>query len=240
MSIISPHLCGRKIKPAMDKRCLQGVLFDLDGTLLDTAPDLIHACNTAVVEAGLEPQALPSLRPMISGGAYAMLKLTLNANARKADLDSLEERMLSIYRENIAVHTQFFDGMGDVLDELESRGISWGIVTNKLSCFTDPLLESLGLHTRSGCVISGDTLPEMKPHPMPMLEACRRIGRSPTACVYIGDARRDIEAGKNAGMATLAALYGYIPENDPPHAWGADGLLHQPSDLLAWLDGELA
>ena len=146
--------------------------------------------------------------------------------------------MLSIYRDNIAVHTSFFDGMDKVLDELEDRGISWGIVTNKLSCFTDPLLQSLDLDTRSGCVISGDTLPEMKPHPMPMLEASRRIGIAPGECVYIGDARRDIEAGKNAGMATLAALYGYIPLNDPPHDWGADALLGQPSDLLTWLDGE--
>ncbi len=223
----------------MARQSLRGVLFDLDGTLLDTAPDLIHACNAAVVEAGLVPQSLHALRPMISGGGSAMLRLTLNANAREADLESLLERMHSIYSENIAVHTRFFDGMGGVLDELENRGLSWGIVTNKLSCFTDPLLQSLDLFTRSGCVISGDTLPEMKPHPMPMLEACRRIGSSPGASVYIGDARRDIEAGKNAGMATLAALYGYISENDPPDSWGADGLLSQPVDLLAWLDGEL-
>ncbi|MCX7110078.1 MAG: HAD-IA family hydrolase [Proteobacteria bacterium] len=220
--------------------CLWGVLFDLDGTLLDTAPDLAHACNTAVVEAGLEPQALEFLKPMVSGGASAMLRLALNANRSEADLERLEERMLSIYLDNIAVHTRFFAGMDEVLDELESRAISWGIVTNKLSCFTDPLLQSLGLDTRSGCVISGDTLPEMKPHPMPMWEACRRIGSVPAECVYIGDARRDIEAGKNAGMATLAALYGYIPENDPAHGWGADGLLRQPTDLLAWLDGTLA
>ena len=224
----------------MERQSLRGVLFDLDGTLLDTAPDLVHACNLAAVEAGLEPQALQALRPMVSGGASAMLRLTLNANAREADLESLEERMLSIYLENIAVHTRFFDGMDSVLDELENRGLCWGIVTNKLSCYTVPLLASLGLLTRPGCVVSGDTLPEMKPHPMPMWEACRLIGSDPAECVYIGDARRDIEAGKNAGMATLAALYGYIPENDPPHDWGADGLLSRPSDLLAWLDGTLA
>ncbi len=218
---------------------LRGVLFDLDGTLLDTAPDLVHACNTAVVEAGLEPQALERLKPMISGGAKAMLRLNLQANASELNLDDLEDRMLSIYQANIAVHTRFFDGMDKVLDELEARGLNWGIVTNKLSQFTDPLLQSLDLFARPGCIISGDTLPRMKPHPMPMLEACRRIGNTPDECVYIGDARRDIEAGKNAGMATLAALYGYIPADDPPQGWGADGLLNQPIDLLSWLDDVL-
>ena len=223
----------------MERQSFSGVLFDLDGTLLDTAPDLIHACNVAALEAGLQPQDLQALRPMVSNGASAMLQLMLDGQERDVDFENLLDRMLSIYQENIAVHTRFFDGMGAVLDELENRGLSWGIVTNKLGCFTDPLLQRLDLFTRSGCVISGDTLPQMKPHPMPMLEACRRIGSTPKECVYIGDARRDIDAGKNVGMATLVALYGYIPANDPPHHWGADGLLSQPIDLLAWLDGEL-
>jgi 2-phosphoglycolate phosphatase len=224
----------------MEKHSLRGVLFDLDGTLLDTAPDLAHACNLALAEAGFAPQALQALRPMVSGGAGAMLRLALNPDEGAADFQTVLERMLSIYLENIAVHTRFFDGMDSVLDELENRGLCWGIVTNKLSCYTVPLLASLGLLTRPGCVVSGDTLPKMKPHPLPMWEACRLIGSAPEECVYIGDARRDIEAGKNAGMATLAALYGYIPEHDPPHGWGADGLLSRPSDLLAWLDGTLA
>jgi len=220
---------------------LRGVLFDLDGTLLDTAPDLIAACNTACLEFGLVPQSLEALRPRISGGAPAMLAYTVAANGREADdFDGLLDRMLILYENNIAVHTGFFQGMAEVLDAVESRGMSWGIVTNKLSRFTDPLLESLGLHTRSGCVISGDTTAEAKPHPLPMLEASRRIGTPPETCVYIGDARRDIEAGKNAGMATLAALYGYIPHDDPAHEWGADALLTHPKDILAWLDGELA
>jgi len=223
----------------MERQSFSGVLFDLDGTLLDTAPDLVYACNVAALEAGLQPQDLQTLRPMVSNGASAMLQLMLDGQERDVDFDSLLDRMLSLYQDNIAVHTRFFDGMDGVLDELENRGLSWGIVTNKLACFTDPLLQSLDLFTRPGCVISGDTLPQMKPHPMPMLEACRRIGSKPAECVYIGDARRDIDAGKNAGMATLVALYGYIPENDPPHHWGADGQLSKPIDLLAWLDGEL-
>jgi phosphoglycolate phosphatase len=219
---------------------LRAVLFDLDGTLLDTAPDLVLACNTAAAEADLAPQALADLQPLVSGGAAAMLRYTVAANRREVDFDSLLNRMLTLYQDNIAVHTRFFDGMDAVLDDLERRGLSWGIVTNKHARFTDPLLEALGLHIRSGCVISGDTMAESKPHPMPMLEACRRIAIAPEACVYIGDARRDIEAGQNAGMATLAALYGYIPKTDPAEHWGADGFLNQPLDLLAWLDGEWA
>ena len=216
---------------------LRSVLFDLDGTLLDTAPDLAFACNTAVLEAGLEPQAIADLKPLISGGAPAMLRYTLAQNSRPVPFEPLLERMLELYQSNIATHTRFFDGVETVLDELERRNLSWGIVTNKITRFTEPLLQALNFQDRPGCVISGDTVPEKKPHPLPMLEACRRIGSEPQECVYIGDARRDIEAGRNAGMITLAALYGYVGASDPAHTWGADNLIEQPLDLLTWLDG---
>jgi phosphoglycolate phosphatase len=219
---------------------LRGVLFDLDGTLLDTAPDLVLACNTAAEEIGLPPLPLEALKPWVSHGAPAMLVRILETTPQKTDFEALHERTLALYEENIAVHTRLFVGMEAVLDEVERRGLSWGIVTNKYQRFTEPLLRQLNLHHRAGCAISGDTCAESKPHPMPMLEACRRINTAPEACVYIGDARRDIEAGQNAGMATLAALYGYVPEDDPAQHWGADALLNQPLDLLAWLDGELA
>lgn len=214
----------------------RAILFDLDGTLLDTAHDLAFACNTAAREAELTPQPLQALKPLISGGAAAMLAYTLTQSRKEADFDSLMERMLELYEENIAVHTRFFEGMESVLDELERRGLPWGIVTNKITRFTHPLLSKLELLDRPGCVISGDTLPEKKPHPAPMLEACRRIGSIPGECIYVGDARRDMEAGKNAGMKTLAALYGYVAEDDPAQTWGADGLLDDPRDLLKWLD----
>lgn len=214
----------------------QSVLFDLDGTLLDTAADLAFACNTTCCERGLKPQPVDALKPYISGGAEAMLRYTLEQNCLQTDLEPLLQRMLAIYQQNIAVHTRFFDGMETVLDELESQGLSWGIVTNKVTRFTEPLLKTLNLLDRPGCVISGDTLPEKKPHPMPMLEACRRMGSRPAECVYVGDARRDIEAGRNAGMTTLAALYGYVDENDPARAWGADGFIAHPHELLAWLN----
>jgi len=221
------------------KSTVRSVLFDLDGTLLDTAPDLAFACNAAVTEAGLQPQPMGALKPLISGGAAAMLRHTLAANRQEADLTPLLERMLAIYRENIAVHTRLFGGMEAVLVELETRNLSWGIVTNKVTRFTEPLLQSLNLLERPACVISGDTTPEHKPHPMPLLEACRRIGSRPSQCVYVGDARRDIEAGRNAGMTTLAALYGYVSTDDPAESWGADGLLQHPQELLSWLDGTL-
>ena len=219
---------------------LRGVLFDLDGTLLDTAPDFVLACNLAAAEFGLRGLTLDALRVEVSNGAPAMLRILLDSNQSEVDFDALHERMLALYEENIVVHTRFFDGMDAVLDEVEARGLSWGIVTNKQTRFTEPLLRVLDLHTRTGCAISGDTLAECKPHPLPMWEACRLIDVAPEACVYIGDARRDIEAGQNAGMATLAALYGYVPKDDPAHQWGADALLKEPLDLLAWLDGELA
>lgn len=224
----------------MKRDHLRGVLFDLDGTLLDTAPDLAAACNAAAAEFGLMPQPLEVLKPQVSHGAPAMLVRLMESNGREADFDALHERMLALYEENIAVHTRLFEGMEAVLDEVENRGLSWGIVTNKHRRFTEPLLRRLGLDSRAGCAISGDTLPRSKPHPMPMLEACRRIDAAPAACVYVGDARRDIEAGRNAGMATLAALYGYVPDDDPAQGWGADALLGGPLDLLAWLDGGLA
>jgi phosphoglycolate phosphatase len=219
---------------------LSAVLFDLDGTLLDTAPDLVLACNTAAAEFGLPGQSLEALRPWVSHGAPTMLLRVMEASRQATDFDALLNRMLVLYEENIAIHTCFFDGMEAVLDVLEQRGLAWGIVTNKHRRFTEPLLRSLNLHTRTGCAISGDTCATSKPHPLPMLEACRQINTDPAACVYVGDARRDIEAGQNAGMATLAAVYGYVPTDDPAQHWGADALLHKPLDLLAWLDGELA
>jgi phosphoglycolate phosphatase len=214
----------------------RAILFDLDGTLLDTAEDLVHACNAAASEAGLAPQPLAALRPLISGGAEAMLAHVRSQDPKPVDGRALLERMLNLYEDNIAVHTRYFEGIEAVLDELEHRGLPWGIVTNKVTRFTHRLLQSLGVFDRPGCIISGDTLAQKKPHPAPMLEASRRLKREASDCVYVGDARRDIQAGRNAGMHTLAALYGYVGDDDPARDWGADGMLGQPSDLLNWLD----
>lgn len=214
---------------------IRGVLFDLDGTLLDTAPDLVAAVNAALQHGGYPPRPPDELKPLISEGAPAMLRGGLGE--QPAEFGPLLERMLDIYETHIAVHTRFFDGMERVLEFLEQAALPWGIVTNKLSRFTDPLMQALGIDLRTGCIISGDTTEERKPHPLPLLEACRRLGRRPADVVYIGDAALDIEAGRRAGMATVAAAYGYLRPEDRPDQWGADALIERPEDLIPWLRG---
>jgi phosphoglycolate phosphatase len=219
---------------------VSAVLFDLDGTLLDTAPDLVFAANAALAEADIPPRSVDELKPCISGGAAVMLRCAFNGDYEPALFGRVLQRMLELYHAHVADRTRFFDGTESVLGELERRGIPWGIVTNKMSRFTDPLLKKLNLADRAGCVISGDTTAEKKPHPLPLLEASRRLNHPPEECVYIGDAPGDVEAGRRAGMTTLTALYGYIAAEHAPHDWGADGLLATPRDLLPWLDGALS
>jgi phosphoglycolate phosphatase len=220
--------------PSPSRQPIKGVLFDLDGTLLDTAPDLINAVNRALIEAGFPDQPAQRLKPLISRGAAEMIRAGVPSH--ESAFDAVLDRALSIYRDNVAVETQLFDGMGEVLDTLERQGMIWGIVTNKLSRFTDPLIDALGLADRAGCVISGDTTDQRKPHPLPLTEACKRAGLAPRQCVYVGDARIDIEAGRQANMTTLAALYGYIDPGDAPESWGADAAIEKPADLLNWLN----
>jgi phosphoglycolate phosphatase len=217
---------------------LRSLLFDLDGTLLDTSGDLIATCNAAAQEFGLEPMPPDKLKPQISGGAEAMLKQLAQHGANgvvDVDPNAVLNRMLDLYEKNIALHTRLFDGMAEVLALLQDSGLPWGIVTNKVERFTAPLMQSFDFAHRPGCVISGDTFSEKKPHPLPMLEASRILGCRPEQCAYIGDARRDIEAGQNAGMTTLAAAYGYVDESDPARNWGADVLIDHPRQLLEWL-----
>lgn len=232
---------------------ISAVLFDLDGTLLDTAPDLIAAANWALMEEGLPPCPMDEAKPYISGGARTILGFWLvksveqrpvlnypHANdvsaAYEPLFDRIMNRMLDRYEMNLCQHTRYFEGMETVLDQLDSSGLPWGIVTNKMSRFTTPLTEALELSRRTDCIISGDTTTERKPHPEPLLEASRRLGINPESCVYIGDAARDIEAGRRAGMATLAALYGYISAGEDIDSWGADDTLESPNELMAWIE----
>ncbi|MCU0736585.1 MAG: HAD-IA family hydrolase [Methylotetracoccus sp.] len=219
--------------PAKSEIC--GVLFDLDGTLLDTAPDLIFAVNSALREVGLPESSDAELTPLISRGAPTMLRRGLGGSMEP--FEPLLERMLDLYQSNVAVHTRLFQGMDRVLDSLDRASIPWGIVTNKLSRFTDPLIRALRLDQRTPCVISGDTTRERKPHPLPLLEACKRITRDPAGCLFVGDALSDVEAGRRAGMSTLAAVYGYLAEDDQPEQWAADGLIGHPEELIPWLTG---
>jgi phosphoglycolate phosphatase len=212
------------------------VLFDLDGTLLDTAPDLAAALNTVLAENRRAPLPYETIRGVVSHGGIALIKLGFGLDESSPDFEPLRQRLLSLYRANLSGKTRPFPGMAELLEQLEQGGRNWGVVTNKPAWLTEPLMQDLGLLQRAACVVSGDTLDERKPHPAPMLHASELAGSRPEQCVYIGDARRDIEAGRNANMHTLVALFGYFMDDDKPREWQADGILEQPLDLLVWLD----
>lgn len=215
---------------------IRTVLFDLDGTLLDTAPDLAEALNAVLVENNRTPLPYEAIRPVVSHGGIALIELGFELEQSDPSFDPLRQRLLEIYRENISRLTRPFPGITELLEKLEKRGLGWGVVTNKPGWLTDPLLKDLDLYDRAVAVVSGDTLDERKPHPAPMLYACELADSEPGQCVYIGDAQRDIEAGINAGMHTLVALFGYLQEQDDPRNWQADDMIETPMELLTWLD----
>ena len=215
---------------------IRTVLFDLDGTLLDTAPDLAEALNAVLVENNRTPLPYEAIRPVVSHGGIALIELGFELEQSDPAFDPLRQRLLEIYRENISRLTRPFPGITELLEKLEKRGLGWGVVTNKPGWLTDPLLKDLDLYDRAVAVVSGDTLDERKPHPAPMLYACELANSEPGQCVYIGDAQRDIEAGINAGMHTLVALFGYLQEQDDPRNWQADDMIETPLELLTWLD----
>ncbi len=211
------------------------VLFDLDGTLLDTAPDLAAVLNRLRRERG-EPALSPAaIRPTVSQGSPGMLKLGFGLEPGDARYAEMNQRFLGMYREAIAVDTVLFPGMAEVLVHLETGGIHWGVVTNKPGWLTEPLLKALGLWPRAACVVSGDTLAQRKPDPEPLWYACERVGVAPCRAMYVGDAERDVQAGNRAGLITLVAGFGYLSAEDRPEDWGADGFLERPEDLLDWL-----
>ena len=214
---------------------LRTVLFDLDGTLADTAPDLAFALNQVLVEVGREPLPFEVIRPHVSHGAIALTKLGFDIEPDHPDYPARRQRLLEIYLQNIARETTLFPGMTELLDFIESNGMNWGIVTNKPSRFTEPLMDALGLLERAACIVSGDTCENNKPHPEPILHGCHLAGSEAQHCVYIGDAQRDIEAGKRAGMRTIVALFGYIGESDFPEQWQADALLNTPNEIADWI-----
>jgi phosphoglycolate phosphatase len=211
------------------------VLFDLDGTLADTAPDLAAAANRQRAQRGLEPLPLESLRPLASHGARGLIGRALGLAPGDADYEAARLEFLAYYEESICVQTRLFAGMDETLDRLEAEGRRWGVVTNKASRFTEPLMRLLGLHQRAACVVSGDTTPHAKPHPAPLLHALQVCGVAADRGVYVGDDRRDIEAGRAAGMRTVIASYGYLGEVPQTEDWGADHSIATPADLLGWL-----
>lgn len=212
---------------------LAAVLFDLDGTLVDTAPDLVAVLNRMLREHGRPSMPYAVARNEVSNGAAGLLRLGFGDSGTAEAVAHLRQRFLDLYRDNICVNSRLFIGIESISKSLSNR--TWGIVTNKPHALTEALLDGLGIAVESGCVVSGDRLPQRKPDPAPLKLAAAELGVSPGECVYIGDAPRDIEAGKAAGMRTVAAAYGYIRPGENYLAWGADAVLRRPSELASVL-----
>ncbi len=211
------------------------VLFDLDGTLLDTAPDLGRALNRVLARHGRPPLPPAAIRPHVSHGARALVALGFGLAPGDPEYEDRRQDLLAEYQAHLARETRLFPGMEAVLRHCRERRIPWGVVTNKPGWLTDPLLAALDLDRRAAFVVSGDTTPTPKPHPAPLLHACAAVDADPGACLYVGDAARDVTAARAAGMAVVVALFGYIPPEEEPLGWGADGYLEAPEDLLPWL-----
>lgn len=214
---------------------MRAVLFDLDGTLADTAPDLGGALNRVRLARGLEPVQHELLRSAASHGARGLIGVGFGFGPEHPEFDAIRDQFMEFYEADIARHTTLFAGVSDLLDVLVERKIPWGIVTNKIARFTDPLMLKLQFPHQPGVVVSGDTVGVPKPDPKPMLYAAEQLGVPAVECLYIGDAARDIEAGRRVGMKTLVAKYGYIGPDDEPDTWGADGFIDHPSDILRWV-----
>ena len=208
------------------------VLFDLDGTLIDTAPDMANALNILLAEEGDELLSYEHIRPVVSNGSAALVQLGFPQLDDQATIDRLKKRYLEIYENKLCIDSDLFPGMYELIEYIEQQNMNWGVVTNKPGWLTDPLMQQLNLHKRAACIISGDTTANRKPHPEPMYLACKLANTSPEHCIYVGDALRDIQAGKNAGMQTIIANYGYIGDWENTQDWGAHYTIDTPEQIL--------
>lgn len=211
---------------------IRTVLFDLDGTLIDTAPDMAAALDLLCDEEQHTRLPYSDVRPVVSNGSVALVKLAFGEQLDELTLERLKKRYLEIYENNLAINSRLFDEMHELLIQLEQNNIKWGVVTNKPGWLTEPLMQALGLSQRAACIVSSDSTENRKPHPEPMYFACKLTNSQPEECVYVGDARRDIEAGQNAGMKTIVAQYGYIGNWENTEDWQADYSIQRPSQLL--------
>jgi phosphoglycolate phosphatase len=211
---------------------VHAVLFDLDGTLIDSAPDLGGAGNDLRERRGLPALPLAAFRPMTGAGARGMLGVALQITPEHPDFSALKDEYLAIYEARMTRLTRLFDDMAPVLDALDTARMPWGIVTNKHSRFAAPVVEATGLQQRSRALVCGDTTAHAKPHPEPLLEATRRMGVDPARCLYVGDDLRDVQAGRAAGMGTVAVAWGYLGQGEPIDTWGADHQINLPAELL--------
>jgi 2-phosphoglycolate phosphatase len=211
------------------------VLFDLDGTLLDTVPDLVYAINQVRLAESLPELPVSTIRPVANLGSKIMIKLAFGIEESDPRFKRMREHFLHFYEKHIADATQFFPNVEKVLLHLDSHHIPWGIVTNKLTRHTQPLLKALRFDERPACIICGDSLPTAKPDPAPIRYACELLQCAPDHCLYVGDALTDVVASKAAGTKSLVALYGYIHADDNPLSWNADGYIQEPMELIQWL-----
>ena len=210
----------------------EGIFFDLDGTLADTAPDLVAAINKLLVARKLTPKPYEFLRPYASAGARGLLEGAFGISPDHEDFVALRDEFFSNYEKALLVDSKLFDGIDHLLDQMDAANLPWGIITNKSERFTNPLTDLMGLRQRAVSTVSGDTTPYSKPHPEPILHAARTSNIDPSKSIYVGDDIRDVLAGKAAGMKTVAAAYGYCGCKEPPEAWGADYIANNPLDLL--------
>ena len=215
------------------ENAIRAVLFDLDGTLIDTAPDMAAALDILCEEEKHSCLPYSEVRPIVSNGSVALVTLAFGDQLESATLERLKSRYLEIYQDHLAVHSQLFEEMDDLLLQLEQKQILWGVVTNKPGWLTEPLMAALGLEQRACCIVSSDSTKNRKPHPEPLYYACKLATVEPEQCVYVGDAQRDIEAGQNAGMKTIIAEYGYISDEINIDDWQADYHIQSPSQILA-------
>lgn len=222
--------------PLTNKIPLNAVLFDLDGTLFDTAPDLAYALNTLLTKYKKSPLPFSVIRPQAGHGGKGLIKLGFGINEEHSEFISLWQELLNIYSFHLTRETNLFPGMLQVLDFIEQQQLQWGIVTNKPAWLTQPVLDKFNLTPRTKCIVCGDSLPQRKPDPEPMWHACELIKCNVNECLYIGDAERDMQSAKRAGLYGLIASFGYLSENDQPELWGGDAIIHEPKAIINWLE----
>ena len=209
------------------------ILFDLDGTLVDTAPDLGYALNLQLKRHGKAPLSDATIRPFASHGSRGLIGLGFGITPKEDNFIQMRDEYLALYDTVFTRSPVLLPGIADLLQAIENKGLKWGVVTNKPRRFTEGLIESMALHHNAACVVCGDDAPQPKPSPATLLLACEQVGVKPQNCMYVGDAERDVQAGRAAGMKTVVALFGYIDVTDKPSEWGADALINTPKELLS-------
>ena len=214
---------------------IKAVLFDFDGTLADTAPDLGYALNRQRIARGLPELSIAQIRPQASAGSRGLLDLGFNIKPGDSDYEAMRDEFLYFYAQRLCHDTRLFPGVRELVDQLEARNLPWGIVTNKPARFARPLIQMLGLAQRIDCIMCGDETSYTKPHPQPLLIASNKMAISPAECIYVGDDIRDVQASLAAGMRPVIARYGYLGNDQAPEDWGASHLIDRPEELLAYV-----